>query len=89
MAGQITVRALEEKILEIEEIVICIRAPSTDLVDDYVFERKAAGTSSVTDWLDGRVRPLLSGKEVVVINGDYSSPHGRTKLNTLRSGYEK
>lgn len=87
--GQITVRALEEKILEIEEIVVCIRAPSSAMVDDYVYERKAAGTSSVTDWLDGRIKPLLNGKEVIVINGDYTPPHGRTKLSTLRSGYEK
>lgn len=87
--AKITVRALEEKIFELEEIVVTVRAPSGVMVDDYEFERKAAGTSSVSDWLEGRVKPLLGGHEVVVINGDYTTPHGRTKLNTLRGSYEK
>lgn len=89
MSEKITVRALEEKIFELEEVVVTIRAPSGQLVDDYEYERKAAGTSSVTDWLDGRVKPLLGGHEVVVINGDYATPHGRTKMSTLRDSYEK
>lgn len=86
---KITVRALEEKIFELEEIVVTIRAPANTLVDNYEFERKAAGTSSVSDWLEGRVRPLIDGNEVVVLNGDYTTPHGRTKLSTLRGSYEK
>lgn len=85
----ITVRALEEKIFELEDIVVTIRAPSNETVEDYGYERKAAGNMSVTDWLEGRVKPLLGGKEIVVISGDYTSPHGRTKLSTLRDGYEK
>lgn len=92
--GQITVRELEERILELEEVVIRVRAPHHTLVNDYAgkdgtYERKAAGTTSVSDWLEQRIKPSLNGLECSVINGDYATPHGRTKLSTLRDSYEK
>jgi len=87
--AQITVRAFEEKIFELEQVVLTIRAPSGEMVEDYPYERKAAGNTSVSDWLEGRIKPLIGQKEVVITNGDYSVPHGRTKLSTLRDGYEK
>lgn len=85
----ISVAEFEAKVLEKEEIVIRIRAPSNAQIGDYNYDRKAAGNSSITDWLEGRIKPLLGGYEVVVIAGDYTSPHGRTKLDTLRASYEK
>lgn len=87
--GQISVTEFEAKVLEKEEIVIRVRAPAGTKVEDYPYERKAAGSQSTTDWLEKRIRPLLIGHEVVVIDGDYSTPHGRTKLERLRSSYEK
>jgi len=87
--AKISVAEFEGKVLAKEEIVIRIRAPSGTKVDDYDYERKAAGNQSTTDWLEGRVRPLIDGNEVVVVGGDYATPHGRTKLETLRSSYEK
>ena len=86
---KISVRDLEKRILELEEVVLTVRAPADTMVEDYCYERKAAGNSSVTDWLDGRVKPLIGGYEVAIVNGDYASPHGRTKLSTLRDSYEK
>lgn len=87
--AKISVKEFEAKVLEKEEIVIRIRAPASTKVDDYEYERKAAGNQSTTDWLDGRIRPLIGGFEVDVLAGDYATPHGRTKLETLRSSYEK
>jgi len=86
---KISVSEFEAKVLELEEIVIKIRAPAGTHVNDYTYTRKAAGTQSTTDWLEGRVKPCLEGNEVVIIAGDYSVPHGRTKLDTLRRSYEK
>jgi predicted kinase len=85
----ITVRELEAKILEREEIVVVIRAPATTQVEDYSYERKAAGNTTVTDYIDGRLKPCLGGHEFTIINGDHTNPHGRTKLSTLRDSYEK
>ena len=87
--GKISVAEFEAKVLEKEEIVIKVRAPSGEKVLDYNYDRKAAGNQSITDWLERRIKPLLEGKEVVIIDGDYTTPNGRKKLDRLRSGYEK
>jgi len=85
----ISVAEFEAKVLEQEEIVIKIRAPAGTQVKDYDYSRKAAGTQSTTDWLEGRIKPCIGDNEVVVIDGEYSTPHGRTRLDTLRSSYER
>ena len=89
MPKKISVREFEAKVLDIEEIVIRVSAPVGDEVDDYCYERKAAGNQSTTDWIQGRLRPLLGGFEIEVVAGDYAAPHGRTRLETLRASYEK
>ena len=48
--NSISVTEFEAKVLEQEEIVIRIRAPSSSKVFDYTYERKAAGNQSTTDW---------------------------------------
>jgi len=85
----ITIREFEAKVLEIEEIVVVVRAPASTMVPDYDYTRKAAGSSSVTDYVDGRLRQSLGSTEFTIINGDHTSPHGRTKMSTLRESYEK
>jgi hypothetical protein len=89
MTTQISVAEFEAKVLEKEEIVIKVRAPKGAMVADYDYSRKAAGSQSTTDWLEGRIKPCISDFEIAVIDGEYSNPHGRTKLDTLRSGYER
>jgi hypothetical protein len=84
----ITVREFEEKVLSKEEVVLIVRAPANQQVQDYEYERKAAGNSSITDWIEQRVRPCIGTLEFTIINGAYAHPHGRTKLETLRNGYE-
>lgn len=84
----ITVREFEEKVLTREEVVLVIRAPTSQQVKDYEYERKASGNSSITDWIEQRVRPCIGNLEFTIINGAYTHPHGRTKLETLRNGYE-
>jgi hypothetical protein len=86
--GKISVLDFEAKVLEREEVVIRIRAPSSEMVEDYDYSRKATGSTSITDFLDTRIRPLLDGKEVSIIDGSFASPHGRTKLDRVRSSYE-
>lgn len=87
--AKISVAEFESKVLAKEEIVVRVRAPSGAKVHDYPYERKAAGNQSISDWLEGRVKPHLEGYEVEVVGGNYAAPHGRTKLETLRSSYEK
>ena len=79
---------IEQAVLGMDEVRIVIRAPANARLGDYSYKRKAADNASVTEWLDQRIRPIASGHEVVVIDGNGASPHGRTKLATLRASYE-
>ena len=85
----ISVTEFEAKVLELEGIIIRVRAPSGSQVSDYSYARKSPGNQSTSDWLEGRIKPSLDAHEVVVINGDYVTPHGLTKLDRLRKSYEK
>ena len=79
----------EKKVLDLEEIVIRIRASGGDVVGKYDYKRQASGGMSVTNWLQTRIIPLLGGKEYSIIDGNYQHPHGRTKLQRLRESYEE
>lgn len=78
----------EKKVLELEEIVIRIRAPGNKEVGEYDYERQASGGTSVTKWLQTRINPLLENYEYSIIDGRYQHPHGRTSLQRLRESYE-
>lgn len=83
------VTEFEAAVLEIEEIVIRIRAPTSVEVGDYEYERQAAAGTSVTEWLRTRVVPKLDGYQVSVVDGYSNEPHGRTRLRTLRASYDR
>jgi len=85
----ISVAEFERKVEELEEIVIRIRAPADAKVRPYEYDRKGAGTQSTTEWKAGRIQPLIGDFAVEIIDGNHKSPHGRTKLATLRKSYEK
>jgi len=81
-------REIEARIFELEEIVVVIRAPANLELGDYNFQRKAAGNTSVTEWIDARLAPAINGCEFRIVGGNFTAPHGRTRLDTLRAGYE-
>ena len=84
-----TVIQFENVVLRLEEIVIRIRASSNDQVEGYDYRRQASGTTSVTEWLNTRIRPRLGGLEVSVMDGNSQETHGKTRLSTLRASYER
>ncbi len=79
---------IEQQVFELEEVRIILRCPWNQDFEDYLYERKAAGNASITEWLDQRVRPLIGNIQVVVVNGSGEIPHGRTKMEKLRASYE-
>ena len=83
------VSEFEQAVFDTEDIVIRIRAPLGEEVDDYEYERQASGATSVTSWLDTRIHPRMRGHEVSIVDGHGQTPHGRTKLETLRASYER
>ena len=84
-----TVFEFEQRVLDLEEIVIRIRAPGYQEVDDYDYQRQAAGTTSVSDWLRTRIPPRILEIGVSIVDGNLREPHGRTRLSTLRASYER
>lgn len=85
--GQITVADFEKKVLDKEEIVLIVRAPRNAFVGDYDYDRAAKSSFSITEWIEHRVRNLVGDHQIVIVDGSYSQPHGRTKLETLRNSY--
>jgi hypothetical protein len=78
----------EQKIFEIEEVRLVVRAPSGTAIGSYDYQRCAAQGASVTEWLKQRVFPNVTGYDVIVVDGTGSVPHGRTRMSTLRESYE-
>lgn len=58
--SDITASELERKIYELEEVRVIIRAGKNDQVQDYDYSRKAATNTSISEWLNTRVRPLFT-----------------------------
>ena len=80
---------VEKSVLEVEGVVIKIRAKTSTDVGDFDYQKQAGGSTSVSHWLEKRISPLLDGHEVSIIDGNYEHPHGRTLMKTLRSSYER
>ena len=83
------VREFEEAVFRVEEVLIRVRAPANEDVEPYDFERQASQNMSITRWSNGRLLPRLGGLEVAIIDGNFQSPHGRTKMGNLRASYER
>lgn len=66
-----------------------IRASAGAQLGNYQYSRKAAGNTSVNEWLQQRVIPVVAGHEVAVIDGTGRFPHGRTNMETLRASYSR
>lgn len=83
------VREFEDAVLRIEEVVIRIRAPMNQEVEDYDFIRQTGLNMSVKDWIGGRLSPRLGDLEVAIIDGHFQQPHGKTTMRTLRTSYTR
>lgn len=82
------VRDLEDEVFAKDEIRIVVRSPRSSDVGDYAYERKAADNTTLTDWLEQRIHPLLGENvRVEVIDGYGAIPHGNTRLSVVRSSY--
>jgi hypothetical protein len=79
----------EDKVWEVEGIRIVLRCPENQEVDDYDYTNAISQTTSVTDWLKGRVLPKLNGVQGEVVAGNGEQPHGRSLVRTVRSSYAK
>lgn len=80
---------IEQAAFDLDEVRIVIRAPMREQLGDYNYARKAAGSATISEWLEQRIFPITGAHGVVVVDGAGSVPHGRTKLENLRAGYAR
>lgn len=86
--AKVSATDLERQIFEKEEIRVVIRTPRNTLFDEYNFERKAAINTSITDWYNTRLKPILGdGVDADIIDGYGTIPHGRTGIERVRNTY--
>ena len=84
-----TVRDFERAVWETERIRIVIRATENSQVEEYTFANAADRNWRITELINNRIKPLIGDRQVVVIRGDGTQPHGGVKLETLRASYGK
>ena len=80
---------IEEAVFELEEVRLVIRVDAkANFPNDYNYVRASSGATTVNEWLNARVKPVLAGQAVaIVIDGNGKVPHGRTKMSTIRDSY--
>lgn len=87
--SKVAATELERQIFETEEIRVVIRSKRGDLFDEYPYVRKAATSTSITEWYNTRLKPLIGAEDADVIDGNGTNPHGRSNIETVRNSYVK
>lgn len=86
--SKISATDLERQIFEKEEIRVVIRVRKNEEFEEYAYDRKAASNTSMTDWYNNRLKPILGDKyDADIIDGYGNNPHGRTKFEKVRNSY--
>lgn len=84
---QIKAREFVEKVELLEGVIITLWTNENTLVDDYVYQKKAAGNISIADWIGGRIQPKIGDVSVRIVDGSHSTPHRGQRMDKLRNSY--
>ena len=88
--AKVSASDLERQIYEKEEIKVVLRCKKSCAFDSYDYKRKAASNTSIKDWAETRLCPIIGeDTEYEIINGAGQSPHGRTNIETVRNSYRE
>lgn len=82
-----TIVELEKTVWEQDRIRIVVRDRSTTDVDIYPHKNAAKESWSIAQFLKNRIRPLVRGREVAVIEGSGNVASGKKHLSTIRESY--
>lgn len=81
---------IERRVMEVEGVRIVIRADKNAQLGDYTFHNKATGSHTAAEWLEKRMRGILQGYDVVVLDGNAKSDfHANKTMDSLRYTYAK
>ncbi len=87
--GKVSASELEQQIFELEGIRTIIRGKRSTEFNAYDYKNKAAASTSITEWKNTRLIPILGDTEVEIIDGSGQNPHGRTSIEKVRNSYMK
>lgn len=91
--GMASIYDFERQVFEKEGVRIVVRSDGNGIdIPDYDYQRQASDSTRLSDFLENRINPRLAESELsyTVVSGDgNASVHGNTKLEKLRSSYEK
>lgn len=88
--AKVTATDLERQIFELEEIKVVIRSKKSTQFDAYDYIRKATTNTSITEWYNTRLKPILGEEyDADIVDGNGSNPHGRTNIETVRNSYRR
>lgn len=85
---KISIGELERQIFDLEEVKIVIRGNRNELVNPYPYERKTPSTTSISSWVETRLKPVIGNLGFEIIQGDGTSPHGRKNIENVRNSYK-
>lgn len=85
--AQIKAKEFVEKVELLEGIVIALWTDENTPVEDYDYQRQAANNISISDWIEGRIKPKIGNISVRIVDGKHSAPHRGQRLDTLRKSY--
>lgn len=87
---KVTTTDLERQIFELEEIKVVVRGKKDTQFDPYNYSRKAAVNTSITEWYNTRLKPILGNDyDAEIVDGNGNNPHGRTNIETVRNSYKR
>ncbi len=78
---------IERQIFNLEEVKVVIRCPRNIEFAPYDYERKAAVNTSITEWYNKRLKPIIGCYDADIIDGNGNNPHGRTNIENIRNSY--
>lgn len=82
-----TAREFEDAVFDLEGVRIVLRCPVNTPLPDYLYDRRAAGNTTVNEWLAARISHRIGGHDVAVIDGLGGYANRRMKMSTLRDSY--
>ena len=82
---------IEYAISTLELIRVVIRRKRNERIyeKNYDFERKFSNNSSIRDWIETRLRPIIGDDEVEAIDGYGAIIPLHTKMQKLRESYRR
>ena len=82
----ITVREFENRVKQLEGILIVVRAPTNTLVADYDYIVMTKNNATVNSFIENRIKSKIK-YDIEIIDGALHSPQLTSSMKSLRATY--